>query len=89
LVDGAAALRSGAFLPGRAEDKRHKAIYLPFGAGPHACVGAQLATVEIRAFWHAMLRRCRFRLERGYEARHGYRPIGIVSGDVAVTLERI
>jgi cytochrome P450 len=77
------------FSPGRAEDKRHKATFLPFGAGAHACIGAQLAGVEIRAFFAAMLRRCRFRLARDYDARHCFTPIGIVSGDVALEVERI
>jgi cytochrome P450 len=75
------------FSPERAEDKRHKATYLPFGAGAHSCVGAQLAGVEVKAFWHELLRRCRFRLAKDYEARHCYTPIGIVSGDVEVILE--
>jgi cytochrome P450 len=77
------------FSPARAEDKRHKAMYLPFGAGAHACVGAQLAGLEIKAFWHALLTRCRFRLARDYECRHTYVPIGIVSGDVELILEAV
>jgi cytochrome P450 len=77
------------FSPARAEDKRHKATYLPFGAGAHTCVGAQLAGLEVKAFWHALLTRCRFRLAREYEAGHVYAPIGIVSGDVRVSFERI
>jgi cytochrome P450 len=77
------------FSPERAEDKKHKAIFLPFGAGAHACIGAQLAALEVKAFWQAMLRRCRFKLVKPYEARHTYTPIGIVSGDVALELEPI
>jgi cytochrome P450 len=76
------------FSPERAEDKRHKATFLPFGAGAHSCVGAQLAGVEVKTFWHALLTRCRIRLARDYEARHRYTPIGIVSGDVDVVFER-
>jgi cytochrome P450 len=75
------------FSPERAEDKRHKATYLPFGAGAHSCVGAQLAGVEVKAFWHQLLRRGRLRLAKDYEARHCYTPIGIVSGDVEVIFE--
>jgi cytochrome P450 len=77
------------FSPARAEDKRHKATYLPFGAGAHACVGAQLAGVEVKTFWHALLTRCRMRLANDYEARHCYTPIGIVSGDVELILEPV
>ena len=38
---------------------------------------------------HTMLTRCRFRLERDYEGRHGFSPLGVVSGDVALVVERL
>ena len=62
---------------------------MPFGAGAHACIGLQLATAEVKGFWHTMLTRCRFRLERDYEGRHGFSPLGVVSGDVALVVERL
>jgi cytochrome P450 len=71
----------------RGEDRAHKGLFLPFGSGAHACIGLHLATVEAKAFWHAMLTRCRFRLARDYVARHTYVPLGIVSGDVKLVLE--
>jgi len=77
------------FDPARAEDKRHKGLFLPFGAGPHACIGAQLANAEVKSFWHAMLTRCRFRLDPDYEGHHQFLPLGTVSGDVALRIEPI
>lgn len=77
------------FSAGRAEDKRHKAIFMPFGAGAHACLGMLLATIEVKAFWQVMLTRCRFQMEREYEGHHTYVPLGTVSGDVALKLERV
>jgi cytochrome P450 len=77
------------FSEARAEDKKHKGLFLPFGAGAHACIGLQLATAEAKGFWHAMLTRCRFRLERDYEGRHGFGPFGMVSGNVALVIERL
>jgi cytochrome P450 len=77
------------FTPERAEDRKLRGGYLPFGSGAHACIGTHLALVEVKAFWHAMLTCCRFRLERDYEARHTYTPIGKVSGRVALALEPI
>lgn len=77
------------FTKERAEDKKHKAIFLPFGAGAHACIGAQLAGLEIKAFWHAFLSRCRFRLAKDYRARHSYAPIGTVTGDIDLVLEEV
>ncbi|WP_309891780.1 cytochrome P450 [Archangium sp.] len=77
------------FTPERAEDKRHKAAFLPFGIGGHTCTGMHLANAEVKAFWHALLTRCRFTLERDYKARHTYMPAGIVSGDVKLRIERL
>jgi len=76
------------FSPERAEDRRKRGAYLPFGAGAHACIGAQLSTMEAKAFWHAFLRRARIRLARPYVARHEIRPLGAVSGDVELIVER-
>ena len=74
------------FSPERAEDKRHPGIYNPVGGGAHVCIGMQLATMEVKAFWHDLLRRCRIRLTRDHEAHHVIAPLGTVSGDVALTL---
>jgi cytochrome P450 len=77
------------FTEERAEDKKHKGLFLPFGAGVHACIGAQLANLEVKAFWHTMLTRCRFRLDPDYDGYHRYVPLGIVSGDVAIRVDRV
>ncbi len=77
------------FLEPRAEDRKHKGLFLPFGSGAHACIGTHLANVEVRAFWHTMLTRARFSLKRDYEAHHAYDPLGMVSGDVELVVERI
>lgn len=77
------------FTEERAEDKRHKAAFLPFGTGPHTCTGMHLANAEAKAFWHIMLTKCRFRLAKDYDARHTYSPAGIVSGDVKLLIERL
>lgn len=77
------------FSEARAEDKAHKGYYLPYGTGPHTCIGMHLANAEVKAFWQAMLTRCRFTLERGYRGNHTYNPAGIVSGDVKLRIERL
>jgi len=75
------------FSPERAEDRRHPGIFNPFGAGAHACVGMQLANMEMKQFWHRMLRACRLRLAPDYEGRHSLAPFGIITGDVRLALE--
>lgn len=77
------------FSPERAEDKKHPGIFMPFGAGAHACIGMQLANMEMKQFWHRMLRTCRFRLAKDYDGRHSLAPFGIVTGGVRLTLERL
>ncbi|MFT3924384.1 MAG: cytochrome P450 [Myxococcales bacterium] len=77
------------FSPERAEDKRHPAIFLPFGGGAHACIGMQLATLEAKLLFHRLLTRCRFELAPDYEARHTYTPLGCVSGKVGLRLARL
>jgi cytochrome P450 len=77
------------FSPERAEDKRRPGLFIPFGAGPHACIGQQLSTLEAKAFWATMLSRCSFRLARDYTPRHTYTPMGMVSGDVDLVVERV
>jgi cytochrome P450 len=75
------------FAPPRAEDKQNRASFMPFGAGHHACIGAQLSGLEAKAFWYHFLRKARIRLARPYEAHHAYRPVGIVSGDVSLVVD--
>jgi cytochrome P450 len=78
------------FSDARAEDRRRPGLFMPFGAGPHACIGTQLATLEVKALWRAMLTRCRFRLARTDErVRHILTPIGTVSGNVELVVERV
>jgi len=77
------------FAPPRSEDKHNKGVFLPFGGGHHACIGSQLAALEAKAFWYQFLRKARIRLAQPYEARHEYRPLGMVSGDVALEIEAL
>ncbi len=75
------------FSPDRAEDKKHPALQMPFGGGAHACVGAQLANIEVKVLWHRLISTCKFSLPHDYEARHTHTPMGMVSGDVTLALE--
>ena len=52
------------FLPERVQ-AQHRYAYLPFGAGPRACMGANLAMTEAVVLLAAMLRRARFSVPPG------------------------
>jgi hypothetical protein len=46
-----------------------------------------LSTLEAKLFWSRLLPRARIALRSNYVARHQYRPLGVVSGDVRVVIE--
>jgi cytochrome P450 len=50
------------YAPERAEDHRHRHAWLPFGAGAHRCIGADLALQQAKVFCHQLFRR--FDIER-------------------------
>ncbi|NTG51719.1 cytochrome P450 [Agrobacterium rhizogenes] len=77
------------FSPQRAEDRGHKYIYMPFGHGPHRCIGAQLSSIEMKLLCIAILKRYRIELENPYVAKHQLSPLGSVSGDVELKLSRL
>ena len=48
--------------------KRYRSVYIPFGAGPRACVGSALATLEAILILAMVAQRCRLELVPGFEA---------------------
>jgi cytochrome P450 len=50
------------FSPARAEHKKHKYQWVPFGGGAHICIGMQFALMSARIFLHQLL--TRYRIER-------------------------
>lgn len=54
------------FSPSRAEDDRHTHSWIPFGGGPHMCLGKKFAETQIRLILHKLARRYRWSVEAGY-----------------------
>jgi cytochrome P450 len=75
------------FSPERAEDRRHRATFLPFGSGPHTCLGIQLSTLLSKLLFSRLIARCRWSLSPDYVASHRYTPLGTVSGSVDLRLD--
>ena len=54
------------FAPERAEDERHTHSWVPFGGGPHLCIGLHFAELQVKAIMHQMLRRYRWSVPADY-----------------------
>jgi len=74
------------FLPARAQ-AQHRYAYLPFGAGPRACMGATLAMTEAVALLAVMLRRTRFSVSPGHYPRPVVRVTLRAQGDIPMRVE--
>jgi cytochrome P450 len=55
------------FAPERAEDQRHSHSWIPFGGGPHMCLGMRFAELQVKALLHQLLLRYRWSVPEGYE----------------------
>jgi cytochrome P450 len=53
----------------RAEHRRHKHAFRPFGGGAHACLGMRFAMLQIKSILHQVLLRYRLVLPPGYRLR--------------------
>ncbi len=53
----------------RAEHRRHKHAFRPFGGGAHTCMGIRFATLQIKAVLSPLLSRYRLCLPSGYALR--------------------
>jgi cytochrome P450 len=56
----------GRFSPARAEDERHTHSWIPFGGGPHLCIGLRFAEIQIKAVMHQLVQRYRWSVPGGY-----------------------
>jgi cytochrome P450 len=54
------------FSPARAEHKRHRFGYVPFGGGVHKCLGMRFAELEVRSILAHALRTRRWTVPEGY-----------------------
>ncbi len=64
--DDASRFDPARFSPGRAEHERHTHSFIPFGGGPHMCLGLRFAEAQVKTIMHHVLRRFRFRVPDGY-----------------------
>ncbi|MDA4110343.1 cytochrome P450 [Mycolicibacterium holsaticum] len=61
------------FAEPRAEHKKHRYAFAPFGGGAHKCIGMVFGQLEIKTVMHRLLRKYRLELPRpGYQPRYDY-----------------
>jgi len=77
------------FGPERAEDERHTHSWIPFGGGPHLCLGMRFAEMQVKAIMHQMVRRYRWTVPRGYTMPVQQAPISKPMDGLPITLEAL
>lgn len=77
------------FAPGRAEDERHTHSWIPFGGGPHICLGFRFAETQIRSIMHQMLLRFRWSVPEGYVMPVQQAPISKPRDGLPITLQSL
>jgi cytochrome P450 len=77
------------FTPERAEDQRHTHAWVPFGGGPHHCIGLRFAETQVKAIMHQLLRRYRWSVPDGYQMPVQQAPISKPRDGLPGRFERI
>jgi cytochrome P450 len=76
------------FSDNRAEDKKHRFAWSPFGGGAHKCIGMHFAIMQVRAFCHQFLQQFDVALAPGYEPRWQAIPIPKPKDGLEIILKR-
>ena len=81
------------FDPSRFDDDRagdlHPFAWIPFGGGPHMCLGKRFAETQVRAVMHQMLLRYRWSVPDGYEMPVQQAPISKPLDGLPIELEAL
>jgi cytochrome P450 len=76
----------GRFAPERAEHERHTHSWIPFGGGPHMCIGRRFAEAQVRSIMHQMLLRYRWSVPDGYRMPVQQAPISVPRDGLPIRL---
>lgn len=77
------------FAPDRAEHMRHTHSWIPFGGGPHMCIGRRFAEGQVRSILHQMLLRYRWSVPEGYRMPVQQAPISIPRDGLPIRLDPV
>ncbi len=87
--DDAGCFDPGRFSPARAEHERHSHSWVPFGGGPHMCLGFRFAELQVKAVVHQLVQRFRISILDGYEMPVQQAPISKPRDGLPILLEAI
>lgn len=73
----------------RAEHKKHPFQYLPFGGGPHKCIGMHFARMQALLFMHQMVLKYSFTAPENYFPKMVYVPLPKPADDLPLILKRV
>jgi len=74
------------FAPGRAEHEQHSHCWVPFGGGPHHCLGRRFAELQVKVVMHQLVQRFRFEVPDDYRMPVQQAPISKPRDGLPVTL---
>jgi cytochrome P450 len=77
------------FAPGRAEDRQHPFLWLPFGGGAHKCIGMHFGAMEVKAALHQLLLRFRWSVPPGYTMPQDWTSLPIPADRLPLKLEKL
>ncbi len=77
------------FAAGRAEDRQHPFLWLPFGGGAHKCIGMHFGAMEVKAALHQMLLRFRWSVPAGYTMPQDWTSLPIPADRLPLRLEKL
>ena len=77
------------FAPERAEDQRHTHAWIPFGGGPHHCIGLRFAETQVKAIMHQLVRRYRWSVPPDYRMPVQQAPISKPRDGLPIRFEPI
>ncbi len=77
------------FSPERAEHERHTHSWIPFGGGPHMCLGKRFAEAQVRLVMHQLVQRYRWSVPDDYRMPVQQAPISKPRDGLPIRLETV
>lgn len=77
------------FAPARAEDKKHRFAWVPFGGGAHKCLGMHFGMLEVKTIFLHLLRRYDWTVPKKYQVRYNNVSLGKPWDGLPIMLRRL